>query len=366
MQKVTQSNLLDEILNNLVTSISSGELILIRKLKSVVNRLIHRSESGANQEIEGEEPLESNKARNRHESVNLHMVVDGQSKSQPSKLRRREPGNEAFPAIIPDLDFEAETTAENFFKANPTEAVRGTFQKVDTVRWDHTEADWSLEEFDFEPPAKHVDYRITAHSSERENQKASDTDQAFAEGALERLHAFALQRRWRAAASALSKAASRSAKLSKRERAAIEHLLNVADTLALHRGDSMELRKWLFRAQMPKDCTESPSPESRVANHEVATANAAGQNEKQSVKLPVEARRPTQKAIRFAVLEVRKTAAGRNWLSPKSSRALTRIGEKNVKLSRSERNALNHLLEHCAALPELTDHVTNLRQAIAE
>jgi len=338
---------------------------LLRKLKSVVHRLIHRSDPGANQEIDCEEPIESSKTGNRNESVNLSLVVDGQSKPQPFKVRSREPGNEAFPEILPNFDFEAETTAESFFKANQTEAVRGTFQKVDTVSWDHTEADWSLEEFDFEPPAKPPDHRITGHSPERGHQKASDTNQTFAEGALERLHAFALQRRWRAAASALSKAATRSARLSKRERAAIEHVLNVADTLSLNRGDSMEVRKWLFRAQMPRDRPEPPCAESRVANHETATANVAGQLEKQSVKMRVEARRPTQKAIRFSALEIRKIAAGRNWLSPKSSRALARIGERNVKLDRSDRNALIHLLEHCAALPELTDHVANLRQAIA-
>lgn len=339
---------------------------MLRKLQSLVHRLSHRSVSGAKLEIDRAEALIATKTGNRFESVSPHVLVNDPSAAKTPKLPAKEQEYGAFPEILPDLDFEAETTAECFFKSNHRQAARGTFQKVDTVSWDHTEADWSLEEFDFELPVEPAFHRVTGHSQERENTKESDTNQAFVQRALERLQAFALQRRWRASASALSKAATRSTRLSKRERAAIEHVLNVADTLVLHRGDSMELRKWLFRGQMPKDRPEPPCPEIRVANHEAATASVTDQLEQQTVELPVEAKRPTQKAIRFAVVEIRKIAAGRNWLSPKSSRALTRIGERNVKLGRSERNALNHLLEHCAALPELTDHVTILRQAITD
>lgn len=366
MHQSTRSLPLDEVCNAPKLLSPSGELILLRKLKSVVHRLSHRSLSGAKQKIDREEPFEPTKTRNRNESVSLHLVVDGLSAPQPSKLQDIESDNVAVPEILPNLDFEAETTAESFFKANPAEAARGTFEKVDTVRWDHTEADWSLEEFDFERPAKSADHRISRHCSDNAHQKACDANQTYAEGAFERLHAFALKRRWRAAASALNKAATRSSRLSKRERAAIEHVLNVADTLALHRGDSMEIRKWLLQAQKPKDRPEPPCEESRVANHEAATDNEANQLQKQRVKLPVEASRPTQKAIRFSVLEIRKIAAGRNWLSPKSSRALTRVGDRNAKLDRSERNALNHLLERCGALPELADHVANIRRAIAD
>lgn len=340
---------------------------MLRKLRSVVHRLSHRSDSSAKQEINREEPLESIKTGNRNESVSLSLGVDGPSAPQPSDLRSRELGHDAVPEILQNLDFKPEIAPERFFKANPAEAARGTFRKVDTVRWDYTESDWSLEEFDFEPPVKSADFRVSQHSLEREDQKVSDANQTHAEGAFERLHALALQRRWRAAAAALNKAATSSARLSRRELAAIEHILNVADTLALHRGNAMELRKWLLHTRMPKDRRfEPPREESRIANHEPARENQAGQLENERDKLPLEAGRPTQKAIRYSVHEIRKAAAGRNWLSPKSSRALTRVGERSAKLDRSDRNALNHLLEHCVALPELAVHVTALRQAIAD
>ncbi|KAA9009702.1 hypothetical protein [Histidinibacterium aquaticum] len=270
------------------------------------------------------------------------------------------------PEFLPNLDFEAEATAESYFKANTTEAARGVFQEIDRVRWDHAEADWSLEEFDFDPPAKFAVQSISGNSSEGGHSKGADANETSAKVAFERLQTFALKRRWRAAASALSKASTHSGRLSKRERAAIEHVLNVADTLALHRGDSQELRKFLAMAQMPKDRPEPAWEESVVETDGSTAANVASELEAQRAKLPVEATRPTQEAIGFSALEIRKIAAGRNWLSPKSCRALARIGEGNVKLDRSESNALNYLLERCSALPELTTHVTNLRHAIAD
>jgi len=45
---------------------------------------------------------------------------------------------------VQPLDFEAELSAEDHFLSNKGMRARGTFQKVDIVRWDHEEEDWSL------------------------------------------------------------------------------------------------------------------------------------------------------------------------------------------------------------------------------
>ena len=73
---------------------------------------------------------------------------------------------------------------------------------------------------------------------------------------------------------------------------------------------------------------------------------------------------PSQKEIRFSVLRVRQIAAERNWLSPKSSRALAKLSDKKAALGRSETNALNYLLGRFENISELTVDVENLRKGI--
>lgn len=224
---------------------------MLRKLKSVAHGLSHRPDSGAKREIGREEAPEANRTGNPNGSVCHPLGADGPSAPEPPGLPNRELENDTAPGILPNLDFEAETTAESFFQANPAEAALGTFRKVDTVRWDHTEADWNLEEFDFEPPEKLADRRMSRAPLVREHQQASD------------------------------------------------------------------------------------------------------------------ATNPDQKAIRISIHEIRRTAAGRHWLSPKSSRALTRLDEGNAKLDRSDKNALIHLLERCSRLPDLNDHILFIRKFIS-
>ncbi|NBN79295.1 hypothetical protein GWI72_13540 [Microvirga tunisiensis] len=339
---------------------------LIRKFNLVVRWLFHRSEASADQEIDHQGSLGATRSRSRNEAVNIPPPVDDQSTLQPAQPRNGASENETLPEILPNLDFEPEITSESFFKANQTDAIRGTFHRVETVRWDHTEADWNLEEYDLALPTKSAVHCTTEHCPERENQKVPDTDQVFAEVALERLRAFALERRWRAAASALSKAATRSARLSKREHAAIEHVLNVADTLALLQDETIALRNWLSGAQICKNTTELPCAKGGIENHDAVILNVVGRIEKQSKNLLAKTRRPTQKRLHLAACEIRNVAADRNWLSPKSSRALKRFGDRKVILDRSDRNALIYLLDRCDALPELAEHVANLRRAIAD
>lgn len=62
---------------------------------------------------------------------------------------------------------------------------------------------------------------------------------------------------------------------------------------------------------------------------------------------------PTQKDVRASVIRLRDIAASRGWLSPKSSRALAKLGDRKTKLDRSEINALNYLLGRCANISEI-------------
>ncbi len=229
-----------------------GVLVLLRKAKPVLHQLIHRSDFGTRQKIDREEPLEANETLNRNDSARRPLVVDDSFAARPPSLRDREMQDDTVPEIGSDLDFQAEIPAESFSKANPGEAARGTFQKVETVRRDDTETEWSPEEFDFDPPEKLADRRDSCPAPDREHQHSYD------------------------------------------------------------------------------------------------------------------ARRSTQNAIRSSVHEIRKAAAGRNWLSPKSIRALMRIEEGKSKLDRSDRNSLRHLLERFSGLPELEGHILYIRKLISE
>lgn len=60
------------------------------------------------------------------------------------------------------LDFQVETGAEEFFNNSHGEQAKGTFQKVEVVRWEHDETDWKIEAVEFTPPCKPG--RQTTHS----------------------------------------------------------------------------------------------------------------------------------------------------------------------------------------------------------
>ena len=78
-----------------------------------------------------------------------------------------------------------------------------------------------------------------------------------------RLREFALRRRWLSAVAALDKASRKSAPLSKRERAAIEHVLKVSRTFTRHRSDSDLLRKALPNTENLEDEVEPGHPSAR-------------------------------------------------------------------------------------------------------
>lgn len=341
-------------------------MISLGKTRSLLRRLWQRSASDPECENDSEKHHEWTTSGNGNEPASLTLVSEGAPAPQPSRLQDSEPANGSVPEVLPPLDFEAEATAESFFKAKPGKQARGTFHEVDAIRWDHEEADWSLERFELEKAAVSSVQHVSGSSSDTEYQKATDGNElsCHLEGAFEQLRAFASQRRWRAAVAALDKAATQSSRLSKRERAAIERTMDAAENLARYRSDSMVLRSVLFPAQMPKDKPEPLHEDSRLANREGAFPDNASSLRDLRGKLPLESGKSTQKEIRLSILQVRKTAADRNWLSPKSSRALTRIGDKNVKLGRSEINALNYLLDRCRTLPELKEQVETLRKAI--
>lgn len=276
--------------------------MVLDKIKSLVRHFRQKLVSHVDNEISREKPRDRPTTGKQPESVSPPQVMDGAAAPTPSSLRASEPTSGLAPELLPPLNFEAETTAESFFKANPTKAARGTFHEVDKVRWDHLEADWSLDDLDIEPPAEYAD---------REHQKPSENSASDnADGALEHLRAFC-----------------------------------VAKALAGSTISSVEGSDALCQAFEARASCDRARPERRL-------------------QLGHSTRRPAQNTIHFSVLQISKIAARRNWLSPKSSRALTRIGENYGKLDQSERNALNHLLERCGALPEMADHVANLRQAI--
>lgn len=260
--------------------------------------------------------------------------------------------------------FKAEVSAEEYFNSHRGKQARGIFQKVDVIRWDHDEEDWTLEEFEFESPANSID--TSSARPPRENQQQQETsgslDGSFQHlEAFVRLREFALRRRWLSAAAALDKASQQSAPLSKRERAAIEHVLNVAGTFTRHWSDSDLLRRALPNAENRKDEVE---PVHQSARPKKATAAKVTNRKPPDSKSNMEHGMPTQKEISSSVLRVRQIAAERSWLSPKSSRALAKLSDKKAALGHSETNSLNYLLGRFENISELTVDVENLRKRI--
>jgi hypothetical protein len=342
-------------------------LILLSKTKSLLRRFRQRSASDAEYENDRKKPDEWTTTGDGKKPADLSLVSEGAPTSQPSVLQDSKPTNGSLPEILPPLDFVAEAPAESFFNANPGRQARGSFHEVDAVRWDHEETDWSLEEFEFEqPPVSALQY-MSRSPSHTEHQEAIDEDKVSLEvgDAFERLRAFASSRHWRAAASALEKAAKQSPRLTKRERAAIERILDAAAKLTRYQTDSRILRNELFSDQAPNENPEPANEAIKSTNREAGISQKASDRRNLKRKTSATSRNPTQKDIRLSILEIRKIAADRKWLSPKSSRALTRIGDKKANLGRSERNALNHLLDRCGSMPELKEHVATLQRAIA-
>ncbi len=289
------------------------------------------------------------------DSVNHEAVLDPTFKPDSWNEVKLDYSETSIPEEGPKLDFEIEVSAEDYFIANRGEKVRGTFEEVDAIRWDHDEADWTLEEFDFEPPANSAKPRSAVQ--QRGLAKAQDPALQY-EDALKRLREFALQRRWLAAAAALEKASQQSPTFSERERAAIEHVLNVAGTLTRHRPDAEALRSLLFNER-----GNDVEALDRIAQTSKGAAAEVCRQKPLTRKFNAETKTSTQRAITSSVLRVRNMAAERNWLSPKSSLALAKLAHRNAALTRSEMNALTYLLSRFANIPELKADVGIVRKA---
>jgi hypothetical protein len=251
-------------------------------------------------------------------------------------------------------DFQVDTSAEEYFNSYHGQQVRGTFQEVEVVRWDHDEADWSIEGLEFRPSANSLGKGHAESVKSDENIDTADSrniSRHFV--AFERLKVFALERRWRAAAAALDKAWKQSAPLSGRERAAVEYLLQNADSSIQRRADADALRSFLFATHKREHRVEYQNPSTRVEDRTKARSPQ---------KSLAETRPPTQKQIRSAVIRIRDAASVRGWISPKSSRALAKLGDSRANLDQSETNALTYLLGRCSDVSELAHHAYILRE----
>lgn len=70
-----------------------------------------------------------------------------------------------------------------------------------------------------------------------------------------------------------------------------------------------------------------------------------------------------QEDVRTSANRVRAIASSHSWLSPKSSRALAKLGEPKTKLDQSEVNALNYLLRRCQNVSGIANDIKILRAA---
>jgi hypothetical protein len=71
--------------------------------------------------------------------------------------------------------FNAETSAEEYFHDNQGKRAQGSFHEVEAVRWDHDEADWSIDEIESEP-------EVSADSRRLAKRHPHDKPQERAEG----------------------------------------------------------------------------------------------------------------------------------------------------------------------------------------
>lgn len=69
--------------------------------------------------------------------------------------REESEGSTTKDILVPD--FQPETSAQDYFSNNRGEQARGAFHEVADIRWDHDEADWSIEELKLpaSPAARH-------------------------------------------------------------------------------------------------------------------------------------------------------------------------------------------------------------------
>ncbi len=339
-------------------------MILLRKAKSLFQRIRRRSISVSEHKADHKLPVQGANGGTSSQTAILAHVGDGASITTPANAINLAHSQSPISEYDRPLDFEGELSAEDHFIAKKRLRARGTFQKVDVVRWDHDEEEWSLEDFEFELPANSIDTGFSTPPTEGQKQQEISEFQGGSFQHLEafvRLREFALRRRWLSAVAALDKASRQSAPLSKRERAAIEHVLKVAGTITRHRSDSDLLRRALLNAENPKDEVElghsSARPQKASAAKVVNLSPPDGTDNTENGM-------PTQKEISSSVLRVRQVAAGRSWLSPKSSRALAKLSDKKATLGRSETNALNYLLGRFDKMSELMIDVENLRKRI--
>lgn len=339
-------------------------MILLRKATSLFQRIRRRSISVSKHKTDHEFPVQGANGRTSSHAASLAHVGDQTSVTTTADAIKLAHSQSPISEDIQPLDFEVELSAEDHFIAQKGLQARGTFQKVDVVRWDHDEEDWSLEDIEFESTANSTDTGFARSPTEDQQHQETSESQGGSFQHLEafvRLKEFALRRRWLSAAAALDKASRQPAPLSKRERAAIEHVLKVAGTFARHRSDSDLLRKALLNAENPEDEVEPGYPSARPKK---APASKVTARITPDSKGNTENGMPMQKEIRSSVLRVRQVAAERNWLSPKSSRALAKLSNKTAVLGRPETNALNYLLGRCDEISELMIDVENLRKRI--
>lgn len=199
-------------------------MILFSKAKSLFQLIRRGSTSGA--EHTPKNSL-SSQGRTDGKSLDLHRLREAFSVTEFADV---DPiSNDRINETVADgtltADFQVETSAEEFFNNSHGERAKGTFHKVDVVRWEHDETDWKIEAVEFTPPA-----------------------------------------------------------------------------------------------------------------------NPAGKPR-------------TQKDVRASAIRVHAIASSHGWLSPKSSRALEKLGNPKTKLDQSDVNALNYLLGRCANISEITHDV---------
>ncbi len=332
--------------------------------KSLFQWFRRRSISVSKHKTGHELPVQGAYGRTLSQTTSLAHVGDGTPAQKTANAINLAHSQSPVSEDIQPLDFEVELSAEDHFTAQKGLQARGTFQKVDVVRWDHDEEDWTLKDIEFESPANSIDTGFGRSPTEDQQHQETSESQVGSFQHLEafvRLKEFALRRRWLPAVAALDKASRQLAPLSKRERAAIEHVLKVAGTFARHRSDSDLLRRVLFNAENLEDEVEIGCPSARPKK---APASKVTARVTPDSKDNTENGMPTQKEISSSVLLVRQVAAERNWLSPKSSRALAKLSDKKAVLGSPETNALNYLLGRFDEISELMIDVRNLRTRI--
>jgi len=127
---------------------------LLGKVKSFFQLIGRRSIRGAGQEIHREFSNQPTTGKAAPDPVKLDQI---QNRSAGIDERAETSTDRLLSSIskeIPIPDFEVEESAEDYFFANQGRQAQGTFQKVDAVRWEHDEADWCIEKFDFQPSDK--------------------------------------------------------------------------------------------------------------------------------------------------------------------------------------------------------------------